>query len=282
MNDLFLLADEREGGNVSIFQKSRGKECGLQVDRFQPATEVGTKSKNASVAGGVSAYSSPDTTDDKSVLSGSATVIVLGAIDLLGHVIFLPIYFLALRRGQGATVGGTIPLDFAADGCVFFFQSRSFAGSQLAAVYALSDAVLLTIHTLTHFALGILADGTVVVRVLVNLVRHVVLLPLQLLAIGGAQLATIGRLHARGFTVNLSFVAFKLAGLARGQLAIRDAAGNSILLVFRPLSRFHLVVLYGGLCRIGGGSLGRRRQHERREGRAQHQHSGFVLHDIVS
>ena len=83
-------------------------------------------------------------------LLGAAIVFI--AIYLPRQVIVLTIHFSLLGRSQPPAVGSAIASDFASYGGFFPFQMGGFAGSQLAAVYALCNAFLLVLSALSDFA----------------------------------------------------------------------------------------------------------------------------------
>jgi hypothetical protein len=69
--------------------------------------------------------------------------IVLLVIDILGSSVLFLIDLLLLTRGQLSAVRGTIRRNLLVDSFLLVFQLGGFAGRQLAALDALSDAVLM-------------------------------------------------------------------------------------------------------------------------------------------
>src|SRR5947209_5172837 len=94
-------------------------------------------------------------------------IVVLVAVDLARFAILLTVDLRFFLRSQLAAIGGAVRLHFAIDLRFVIFQVSRFASGQLAALYALRDAVLLVLSPLADFALGsgILHRGIVLVFV---------------------------------------------------------------------------------------------------------------------
>src|SRR5258708_25378217 len=77
--------------------------------------------------------------------------VVLVSVDLLGKLVLLFIDGGFFRRSQFAAVGCAVGASFTVDGRFLGFQVGGFTGSQLAALHALRDAVLLIFLPLADF-----------------------------------------------------------------------------------------------------------------------------------
>src|SRR5580704_4350822 len=86
-------------------------------------------------------------------------VVVFVAINLARHFVVLVIDFGFFRRSQFSTIGSAVPSDLAVYSALFTFQVGGFAGGQLAALDALSDAVLLIFGAFANFRVGSLQCG---------------------------------------------------------------------------------------------------------------------------
>ena len=95
-------------------------------------------------------------TDDGSLLFAGVVFI---AIDLTRHFVVLAIHFGFFRRSEFSAIGSAVTSDLAVYGTFLALQVRGFAGSQLAALNALSDAVLLVFRAFTDFGVGSLQRG---------------------------------------------------------------------------------------------------------------------------
>src|SRR5208283_2390232 len=85
------------------------------------------------------------------VMRGVGVVLVL--INLLGHLVLLLVDLLLFGRRQLSAVGSAVGAGFAIDRRFLRFQLGSFTGSQLAALHALRDAVLLIFLALCNLGL---------------------------------------------------------------------------------------------------------------------------------
>jgi hypothetical protein len=165
-------------------------------------------------------------------LLGLLSPVVLVLINLLGELVLLAIDLGALLRRQLAAIEGALGIDFLVDGRFLLLQMTSFAGRQLAARDALTNAVLLVFRSLADFALwiGVLHRG--IVLVLVNLLGKLVLLLLQSSAVRLGEMAVIHGLHITLFLVQFGLLLLQVRGLSGRQLATVDAIGDAILLIF--------------------------------------------------
>src|SRR5437899_9668374 len=127
------------------------------------------------------------------------------------------------------------------------FEVRCFAGGELPALNALSDAVLLILSSLANFTLGISVLHRRVVLVLVNLLGHLILLLGQSLLVGSSQLAVIELAHVALFLVDRGFFLFQVGGFTGGQFpalhAVSDADRKST-----RLNSSHLGISYAVFC----------------------------------
>lgn len=91
-----------------------------------------------------------------------------------------------------------------------------------------------------------LSTFTLVVLVLVDLLRHLVLLLIEGLAILLGQLAVIHLAHVALFLVQRMFFLLQVAGFVLRELAALHALMNPILLIFFPLTDSWLFVVAVG------------------------------------
>src|SRR5579872_2016019 len=142
-----------------------------------------------------------------------AAAVVLVAVDLKRHLILLTVAVLLLLRGQFATIGGAIVADFVVDLRFILLQVSRLPGSQLAALHALCDAVLLVLGAFADFTLrvGILHRG--VVLVLIYLLGKLILLLVQGGLVSSGQLAVIQRAHVLLFVVQIGLFLFEIGVL---------------------------------------------------------------------
>src|SRR2546427_675720 len=105
--------------------------------------------------------------------------VVLLAIDGTRGAVLLAVDLPAFGWSQRATVGGALVVDFFVDVSFAALQVGSFARSQLSALDALSDAILLVLRTLSDFALGVHVLDLGVVLVFVDVLGKLVLLLVQ-------------------------------------------------------------------------------------------------------
>ena len=126
------------------------------------------------------------------------------------------------------------PLIFVVDALLLIFESCRFAGSQLAALDALRDAVLLILAALADFAVAVLR-GIGVVLVVVDLVRQVILLIVQLGAVGGGQMAVVFRAHRVLFLVDARFLGFQVLRFTSGELVAVNSLRDAVLLIVLAL-----------------------------------------------
>jgi hypothetical protein len=78
--------------------------------------------------------------------------------------------------------------------------------------------------------------GVGIVFVLVNLIRQMILLMVQLHAVRSGQMAILFRAHRRFFFVQRRFLGFQILRLTRSERATLDSVNDSILLVFLAFS----------------------------------------------
>lgn len=95
----------------------------------------------------------------------------------------MPVHQRFVRLRQLAAILFAHSLNFPVDALLLLFELGGFAGRQLSALDTLRDTVLLIFLALADFALEVV--GPAIVLVDVNLVRQVVLLVVQLFAVGG-------------------------------------------------------------------------------------------------
>src|SRR5579871_1050530 len=74
-----------------------------------------------------------------------------------------------------------------------------------------------------------------VVLLVVDLAGQLVLLMIQLGAVGGGQVAIVARAHAVFFLVQRGFFRFQIGRFSGGQLAAVNALGDAVLLIFLAL-----------------------------------------------
>src|SRR6266446_3735723 len=97
--------------------------------------------------------------------------------------------------------------------CCCFSSFSGSTRSELAALDALSDAVLLIFAALADFVVAIVG-GVGIVLVGVDLLRHLILLLVDLGFFGRRQLSAVGRAVRAGFLVDGCFLVFKVGGFA--------------------------------------------------------------------
>lgn len=88
-----------------------------------------------------------------------------------------------VRLRQLAAILFAHSVDFPVDTLLLLFELGGFAGRQLSALDTLRDTVLLIFLALADFALEVV--GPAIVLVVVNLVGQMILLVVQLFAVGG-------------------------------------------------------------------------------------------------
>src|SRR5437660_1452920 len=183
------------------------------------------------------------------------TTVVLVAVDLARLTVLLAINLGALLWVQFAAVRSAIVADFMVDLGFIVFEVRGFAGGELPALDALSDAVLLVLGSLANFTLGIGVLHRRVVLVLVNLLGHLILLLGQSFLVGGGQLAVIELAHVALFLVDRGFFLFQVRGFTGGQFPALHAVSDAVLLVF-----FAVLNALAGCWRRGRCILGHKRK----------------------
>ena len=141
---------------------------------------------------------------------------------------------LLFAGGQFAAVGCAVRFHLLIDSLLLVLQLGGFTGSQLPALDALSDAVLLVFLPLAHFAVAGVG-GVGVVFVGVDLLGQLILLPVDLRLFCAGQLAAVGRAVRFGFAVDGRFLGFQFGSFTGGQLAALHALGDAVLLIFLAL-----------------------------------------------
>src|SRR5208283_795580 len=136
--------------------------------------------------------------------------------------------------GQLATICRAVCLHLLVDSLLLIFELGGFTSGQLATLDSLRNAVLLIFAALADFVISVVGRVGVVL-VVVDLVRQLILLLVDLLFFGLRQLPTIGCTIRTRLTVNGRFFRFEIGSFASRQLPALDAVGNPVLLVFLPL-----------------------------------------------
>src|SRR5581483_2163335 len=163
-------------------------------------------------------------------------VVVLRAIDVARLTIFLAPYLLPLLRSQAATVGGAVLGNFVVDTALVALQMSRFPRSQRAVGNAAADAILLMVFATVDGIGRILVGNSLrVVLLVVDLLRQLGLLRINLGAIGSGQMTIICLAHVVFFAVDLRFFMFQPRRFFRGERTVLDSLSDAILLVvFAP------------------------------------------------
>ena len=123
--------------------------------------------------------------------------VVLFAVNVPGFAILFVVDLLFLTGSQLAAVGCTVVAYLLVDSTFLVFNFGSLAGSQLAALHALRDAVLLVLLALAHFAFAAAWGSAGVVFIVVYLVGEVILLAIDLGFFSRSQFPPLAARSAR-------------------------------------------------------------------------------------
>src|SRR5229473_1173890 len=132
---------------------------------------------------------------------------------------------------------------FLVDLLLFASRQRAAIGFAVAG-YVLVDALLLFFAALADFVVAIVG-GVGIVLVGVDLLRHLILLLVDLGFFGRRQLSAVGRAVRAGFLVDGRFLVFKVGGFSGSELAALHAVGDAVLLVLFALRDAGIRVLLG-------------------------------------
>src|SRR4029077_13695364 len=108
----------------------------------------------------------------------------------------------------------------------------------------LRDAVLLVFAALADFVVAVVR-GVGIVLVRVDLLRHLVLLLVDLRFFGGRQFSAVRRAGGACFLIDGRFLLFEVGGFAGSQLAALHAVGDAVLLVLFALRDAGIRLLLG-------------------------------------
>src|SRR5208337_2976129 len=222
--------------------------------------------------------------------------VVLLVVDVLGSGVLFLVDLLLLAGCKLAAVCRAIRLHLLVDALLLVFELGGFAGSQLAALYALGYTVLLILAALPNLIVTVMR-GIGVVLVLINLIGKLVLLRVDLLLFGLRQLSAVGGAVGAGFTIDGSFFRFQVGGFTRGQLAALYALRNAVLLILLALRNRWLLRwrrawragplrsrTAGAAARSAGGGILCQRHRTEQQHRCRHNRPLRELdaHDLVS
>src|SRR6266481_2280700 len=174
--------------------------------------------------------------------------VVLFLVDVARRLVLFLVDLLLFASRQRAAIGFAVAGYVLVDALLLFFELSGFTRSELAALDALSDAVLLIFAALADFVVAIVG-GVGVVLVGVNLLRHLILLLVDPGFFGRRQLSAVGRAVRAGFLVDGRFLVFKVGGFSGSELAALHAVGDAVLLVLFALRDAGIRVLLGFVCR---------------------------------
>jgi hypothetical protein len=136
-------------------------------------------------------------------------------VNLLRYLVLLVIDLLLFLLRQMTTVGLSVSSNFVVDVVLFILQMRGLAGIHLVILNPVGNAVLLVFCSLADLAAEIMLRVSVVF-ILMDLIRQLVLLLLQLRAIGRCQVAVVLRAHLVFFLVNVRHIVFQPRCFAGG------------------------------------------------------------------
>src|SRR5882762_10614846 len=160
--------------------------------------------------------------------------IVLLVIDVLRRRVLFVVDLLLFGGRQCPAVGPAVRGNLLVDALLLVLGFGCFAGRHLAALDALGDTVLLIFAALVHFVVSIVLRAGVVL-VLVDLLGHLILLPVDLFLLRRRQLAAVGRAVRFGLAVDGRFFRFQVSGFTGRQLAALHPLRDAILLIFFAL-----------------------------------------------
>src|SRR5260370_45180 len=160
--------------------------------------------------------------------------VVLLVIDVLRRGVLFVVHLLLLGGRQCPSVGLAVRGHLLVDALLLVLELGRLTRGELPALDAPGDAVLLVFLPLAHFALAVVS-GAGVVLVLVNLLGHLILLPVDLFLLRRRQLAAVGRAVRFGFTVDGRFFRFQVRRFSGCQLPALPALRNAVLLIFFAL-----------------------------------------------
>src|SRR5437016_8340875 len=174
--------------------------------------------------------------------------VVFLVINVLRRRILFMVDLLLFRSRQRSAVGLAVRGHLPVNALLLLLGLGRFASGHLPALDALGDTVLLIFAALVHFVVGIVL-GASVVLVLADLLRKLILLPVDLFFLRRRQLATTRRAVRFGLAIEGRFFGFQLGSFTSRQLAAFHPLGDAILLIF-------FAPRHGGLglcCRRGFG-----------------------------
>lgn len=166
--------------------------------------------------------------------AGLRVCIVLLVVDIPGSGVLFFVNLLLLALRQLATVGCAVRLHLLINTALLVLELGGFAGSQLAALDALRDALLLIGLALPDFALAVVLRRGVVL-VVIDLLRKLILLLVDLLLLRARQLAAVGRAIRPRFAVDGRFFILEIGGLAGCKLSALDSVRDPVLLILLTL-----------------------------------------------